>query len=307
MTTYVRQWWSSRNGATREKDLYRSLKADVQSSSQAIDTLQELQLSAPLFAATLNSEHDVWKSYPHGRAAIEALLRFGVEQYRPLLLSALRHFEPEELDKLLLGLVTWSARGLIVGGIGGGTTERAYAEAAVRISSGRKPRTAEAVLDELGTLVPGDREFRNVFATRTVARVRLARYYLTSLENSLAGQSKPYLVSEVDERKFTSVPVVPLTDPDGLWDNMLDVEKRKSIHNRLGNLVLRETDEGDLPRNPLERVQVLGGVNSPRAIKPGAHFLWDAEQVDERQEALAEIAVRTWPRRPWAEAATETP
>ena len=111
-------------------------------------------------AALISSNHDYWDDFGGTvKENLETLLRLDLEQNRPLLLAALQHFTDAEKKTLLKSLVAWSVRGLIVGGIGGGTAEKAYCGAAVKIRRGRIKTTVE-LLVELSPIVPSDSDFR---------------------------------------------------------------------------------------------------------------------------------------------------
>jgi uncharacterized protein with ParB-like and HNH nuclease domain len=69
-TTFLRHYWSSRHGATRERELYKSIKARVISESQAIDFIENLQRAARLYAALLNSDHEFGRSLAQARRAM---------------------------------------------------------------------------------------------------------------------------------------------------------------------------------------------------------------------------------------------
>lgn len=305
ISTFLRQWWSSEHGATREKELYRAIRSTVQSSSEASDTLTDIARTAPLFAASVLPEHEVWLAYDGGaRDAVESLLRFGVEQFRPLLLSALRSLEPLEVQKVLSGLVAWSARGLVVGGIGGGTTERAYAEAAVRVHTGRVA-DAEGVLRELSEVVATDEEFRSAFATRRVSKRRLARYYLLVLDRMREGVPNPHLVPDSVERDWVAVPVLPSSDPANAWSQHADPAARPGLSTQLGNMVLLPSDAvRDLSDVPARRLEQLQQTDLVRGIPSTP--VWSEDQIFMRQAHMAEMATHAWPRRPWLLEATPT-
>jgi Protein of unknown function DUF262 len=147
-TTFLRHYWSSKYGATRERDLYRAIKETIQREAEVVAFAEELSKSAVDYAALLNSDHEVWSALgTAGRGNVESVLRLNLEQNRPLLLAALQHMSRPELSRLLRAVVAWSVRGLIVGGIGGGTTERAYCEAAVKI---RRREIADADGGQVG-------------------------------------------------------------------------------------------------------------------------------------------------------------
>ena len=106
---------------------YASIKERVVTQAQVVDFVGDLQKAAVVYAALLSSNHEDREALgPTVRSSIESLLRLELEQNRPLLLAALQHFQTKEKKKLLRALVSWSVRGLIVGGIGGGSAEKAY-------------------------------------------------------------------------------------------------------------------------------------------------------------------------------------
>ena len=173
-TTFIRQWWSSLHGATRERDLYRGIRRSVTTEGGALEKSRDSS-AAPLYAALLDPGDAFWaEKPPEATAAVTALLELGLAQHRPLLLAAMANFSDIELVSLLRALVSWSVRGFITGGIGGGTTERYYAEAAV--AANRKVHTAAGVFDQIESIIPTDGDFFAQFSTRRVNKFALIKY-----------------------------------------------------------------------------------------------------------------------------------
>ena len=79
-----------------------------------------------------------------------------------------------------------------------GVTERLYAETAREVSEGAVATAAE-IADRFSQRVPTDRDFRALFATHTVRRGWLARYYLIALEKAANGEAQPELVPNTDQ------------------------------------------------------------------------------------------------------------
>jgi hypothetical protein len=113
------------------------MKTRISSKATALEFGMQLDDSARYYATLLSSDHPYWREHEELLPIAETQLRLGLEQNRPSLLAAMRRFDDDELARLLRAVVSWSVRGLIVGGIGGGSTERAYGEAAVAVSEGR--------------------------------------------------------------------------------------------------------------------------------------------------------------------------
>lgn len=280
-TTFLRQWWTSVYGATRERDLYRRIRSTVRTQEAAIDAIDQIAEASPLFTAMLNPEHEFWSDKP-SRASESArvLLELGLEQPRPLLLAAMARFDTEQLDLLLIGLVSWSVRGLIVGGIGGGSTERYYAEAAVAVSNGRAT-DAESILAMLEPMIPSDRDFSLQFSQRRVNKLTLIHYYLLALREGTATPSD-------DRRDQLVMPVATRSD----YLHLLEPDEDDPVEKRIGNYVLvTKRDAADLRRS-LELRLAAAEARSRDVMD------WIGHGVDERQAFLAEQAIKIWPRQP---------
>jgi len=278
-TTFVRHLWGSMNGATRERELYNRMKAEITSVRAALSFGVELEKAAPFYAALLSAEHSFWKRTKVPRALPDTLLRFGLEQNRPLLLAAMMRFKPRELTRLLKAVIAWSVRGIVVGGIGGGTTERAYGEAAVAVTEGRAA-TASDVFMELSDVIPSDDEFRTAFGVKRINRTRIAKYFLAALANFEAGSSKSGLLSDIDESEFELEFVLPrAADPDEWSAFSPDSLRQEAL--RLGNQTVCGSNGRVGPQSDLADVR-----------------RWNPKAIAKRQAAMAEVAVELWPRKP---------
>lgn len=290
MTKFLRQWWSSQEGATRERELYARVREGVKSPESATKTLKGIEEAAPKYAATFSSDHPIWAEYPDAASrAIDTLVRFNLDQYRPLLIAAMDTLDRDDLARLMAGLVGWSVRGLVVGGIGGGKTERIYADAA-RYVALQKASSLSQIEDLLSPAIPSDNEFRTIFARRAMNRRAVAKYLLAALERASHGYSDAQLIEWEQYADRVVVQVIPggATESEG-WDrSFLDNGQVNISRNRLGNLVLVERREASrLPSDPEARLERLR-----RYLPRGP---WDIDALNERQEEMADRAVMIWP------------
>lgn len=277
-TTYLRHLWSSRNGATRERELYAKIKAVITSKPAALSFGKQIEESAPLYAALLSAEQPYWTGHEGLQNLAQTLLRLGLEQNRPLLLAAMDRFRPDELNLLIKSVISWSVRGLVVGGIGGGTMERAYAEAAVAVTEGRSMTTA-AVFDDLADFIATDEIFRQAFAVRRISRTSLAKYLLVALLHSEQKVPDAYVVSDAVDSRYRLTTRLPRNaDPQGWKEFPADELSQWTF--RLGNMfIVGEQDNKVM--GPAER----------------AAGDWSPACITARQEELAALAVHVWPRR----------
>ena len=191
---FIRHLWSSKNGVTREKELYDKIKGSITSPREAIDFASDLAEGARLYAAILNPEHELWDKYGQTAAEhVKTLNLLGLIQMRPLLLGILDTFNVREVQKTLQLLVSWSVRLLIQGGLGTGPLELFYSQRSVDVRNGAIRTARDLVRAAQGT-IPTDNQFRATFATKSVSQTHLARYYLRVLEKQVRGDAEPSLI-----------------------------------------------------------------------------------------------------------------
>ena len=296
--TFLRHLWSSKHGATRERDLFKGIKAHVTTRAHAVAFAGDLKKAAAHYAAILNSDHDFWRSMgSDGKANVETLHRLKLEQFRPLLLALMQHFTKAELKKALRALISWGTRGLIVGGIGGGSAERAYCDAAVGVRSGSVKNVGD-LLKSLDSFVPADSVFEAAFAARRVTNAKLARYYLHSLERAAAKESQPELIPNQDEDQVNLEHIFPKNPTQGEWKEFKADEHATWVH-RLGNLTLLQKGPNDRIGNKpwSDKKPVLAKSKLKLTLRAAKKKSWGKAEIDESQQHMAGLAVTAWPRK----------
>jgi hypothetical protein len=294
---FLRQFWSSKHGAVREKELFTSIRGKVGSRSAALELAKELPEASRYYAALLDSKHELWAEFPpEAKASVEALIRLDLGQYRPLALAVLEKFDEQEKVRTLRALVSWAMRGLVVGGVGGGVTERAYCVAATRVRSGALT-TATELLRQLIPIVPGDDEFETAFARARISRPGVARYVMASLERAARRRANAELV----DGKFEDIRlqyVLPKTAQARQWPG-IDADELRGLINRVGNLVLLSDEDPELAGNTFEERQETFAESTVGLTREVAEYeRWDGEAIQQRQTALAQRAKAVWPRNP---------
>jgi hypothetical protein len=294
-TDFLRHYWSSKYGATRERELYARIKEKVSTSANAVELALDLQSASRLYAAILHSDHEFWST--HGTAAktnVEVLATLNLEQNRPLLIAAMQHLPAVELTKTLQGMVAWSVRSLVVGGIGGGTTERTYCDAAIKVRSGEL-KTAADIADSLAMIVHTDAVFQKAFSSLRVTRGTLARYLLAALERTKQGKPEPELVPNEDESKVNLEHVLPRNPTAADWPNFHEEQRRAFVY-RVGNMtLLSKGPNGKIGNKPFTTKKPMLEASELLLTKDaGGETDWSPAVIEERQERLAALAVLTW-------------
>ncbi|MEV5260883.1 DUF262 domain-containing protein [Streptomyces anulatus] len=297
-TAFLRHYWSSRYGLTRERDLYSKIKEKVKTRSQAAQFTIDLSRAAERYAAITNPGHDFWTNMDYaGKADLQLLARFNLAPNRPLLLAAMEKFSQVELKRLLRALVSWSVRGTVTETINSGTTEERYCDVAAAIRSGQV-KTVKSVREKMGNTIPSDDQFREAFAIMRVPKNITARYYLLALERYEAKNSEAELVPNEDGDKVNLEHVLPQSATEADWPTFKTAEDRYNWAYRLGNMALLAKGKNGKVGNKSFSVKapVLQSSAMSLTVEIGAHAAWTAVEIAARQKTLAEKAVFTWPR-----------
>jgi len=211
---YIRHHWSSRNGLTRERELFGLLKQDITNANGALSYATQLSEDSKIYAALLNPSHEFWNVYGAStRQHMEVIELLGMERVRPLLLSVLRKFPIKEARKVVKVLVSCGVR-FLISGSSAGTLERAYSERAKDITKGIIT-TGKGLIAELRPLIPTDADFEAAFATARVTKSDIARYYLRAIERQMAGENEPELVPNDNAEQVNLEHVLPRNPATG--------------------------------------------------------------------------------------------
>jgi hypothetical protein len=298
LKTFIRHVWASRNGVTREKDLYDKIRKHVTSKRRAVSFAKELSELALVYAALDNPSDELWKEYgPSVRQAVEALQLLKATQIRPLLLAIVAHFDAKEVRRALPMLVCWTVRFMVVGKLGSGQLESGYADRAQEVSSG-KIITAAQLFDASKGFLASDGEFEHSFAVARSSAQYLARFYLRVLEKQSSAALGDELVVNPNVDAVNLEHIMPQTRAP-YWEGV-PVEQHDNYVKRLGNLALLDRmlneKSGNLPFAEKAKVLAQSNISTTREIATST--AWDIKAIDERQKQMAKLAVNAWPLRP---------
>ncbi|MDN3515870.1 MAG: DUF262 domain-containing HNH endonuclease family protein [Candidatus Brocadia sp.] len=296
--TYIRHHWSSQYGLTREKnrELYNGIKSNIRNSSQAVSFVDNLNKDTGLYLAIINHNHQYWNDFDQTvKQHVETLNFFKLEQFRPLLLAILKKFkEKKEVKKALKLIVSWLVRNLITGSLGGGTLEKEYANKAKKVFN-EEIKNAKELKEDLKKLIPDDAEFKEKFITATVSTEKYARYYLRAIENQKKDTTSPELIVNSDPDVVNLEHILP-KNPHKNWSNFNE-DQVVSLNKRIGNLTLMQnklnSEQGNEPFSKKKIYFMSSDLWITKMIADN-YGDWTPDNIRDRQEKLANIAVQTW-------------
>lgn len=293
---FVRHYWISQNGPTTERDLGGAVERAIRTERQAVDMVSGLASNAVDYVALLSPrDHSRWNDF--SREARDALFtisrELSGEQIRPLMLAVARNFSVKEAERAFAAMVSWSVRFLIAGGGGGGVLDRSYGQRAREVSKG-EITTAKQLRERMADVVPSDTAFQGAFASASVRKTNLARYYLRALELFAKGEKRPQLVPSDDTMAVNLEHILPV-NPSEDWE--VDEEVAAAYYRRLGNMVLLNAKQNVEIGNKSFREKRAVFRRSPFLLTSdvGTARKWGPVQIEQRQLTLSNMAPDVWP------------
>lgn len=293
---YIRAFWLANYAFIRTKDnqIFKALKDKIKNAEVQNFVLQ-LSDDSDLFIAIQDENHVYWKENGLENCAkyIKLLNYLELTQYYPLIFSIMKNFESDiEKEKALKLVLSWMVRMLIVGSNKGGTVEQSYSKNALKIKK-KEIRTAKQLRDNLISLIPDDETFKNAFSTATLSKEKLSRFYLREIEHY---KTKDNLEKEVpiDVDKINLEHILPQNSENN-YPNFSTEEHTKYLK-RIGNLTLMNTKSNNKQKSAsFEDKKVIFKESTIEITKSVADYSeWSVENIEKRQNELAETAVKVW-------------
>lgn len=297
---FIRYFWLSKYGYISEKQLFNELKSKINSKSQAVQFVAELEEVSAFYLALENPSHDVWRKLgPDAVKLVQDINQIKFVQYKPLMLAVLANINSERAIKAILTeLENWAVRLVYGSGTRSGSIAEKFSEVGVKVSSGELT-TSDAVIREMKSLIPDDDVFKVEFSSINVKSAYVTRYLLRKIENKyrqLNGVSGEIDVSE-DVNNVNLEHILPKKANLDNWD--FDEDQSSSTLNRLGNqtLMLRTDNSAVGADDFTEKLPYYESSELLITKKIKEDFTeWNPRSVNMRQAFLADIAAQTWPK-----------
>ena len=301
---FLKAFWTSRYGRIQKGGLFREISQKYSASTHVIALSQELRSDVDLYSAYDLSDSDIWSEHTETtRENIRTLSLLGGTQPQPIVMSALRKFDSEQMEKLLHYLTCLIVRYQLVGGGRTGRLELVIAKVAPAISSGVL-KTPAAIWREFLPIIPNDEEFIQDFQVYSETKTARARYILTELELAKRKGIRPNRKSELAPAASGTLTVEHILpkNPSQDWKAVLTNDKSivTDCANRLGNLCLVDESLNRSSgskgfKKKREQLYQRSELLLTRAVAEGRDA-WTRAEIDERQRVLAQLAVEAWPR-----------
>ena len=297
---FLKAYWTSRHGRIQRGQLFNEWRIQVNQfdADGLVNLAAELGIAADQFSALTVPDHEVWSIHnPMTKQSLRHLSMLGSRQFWPLMMAALLRFDPEKMQKFLNRLVIFVIRYQTVGKNRTGLIEIAGARIARRVFH-REIKSPAGVWTELSALVSDDTQFRNDFTTYSEGNGTIARYMLHELES--VRRKTEGTSTDIGPIDGLSVDHILPKNPSPEWAEILKSDKTllRDLGKAIGNQCLVHKDAN-------KKVGSHGFDQKRKNIYEGAGLLltrdiarestWTRQELEKRQQELAELAVRAWP------------
>jgi len=232
---YLRYYWNSANKSVGKKNLFKTIKTNINSKEQVFELIRILNDTADIYLAIQNPEDELWREKPEIRKSLRELKLFQIRQTNSLFLSAFRHLTTDNFKKLAKICSVISFRYNIIGGLNPNAQEDVYNTVALKIAA-----TKNFAATDFQAIYVSDSSFENDFSTKefksTSRNHKIVKYILSKIE---IYQHKNEIDSESD--LFTIEHILP-ENADDTWGQFTFEEINRSVY-RIGNLTLLEETE----------------------------------------------------------------
>ncbi len=302
---FLRHLWLAESGVVRDKDLFKKIKSKYDDNRSVHKLSRNLRESAEYYAALHDPEAELWTMYDaiarrEIARGIDSLATFRVNQYNPLLLSALQN-APDVFPKVLEMVVVFAFRYSIIGSGGTGNIEKAFSNAAVHLR--KNPQSSiEDIFADVSHLYPHSEQFRSDFSEKSVTQSAIARYILRKINDHVEDGSK---IVNPDSFVVNLEHILPKKYLEIHWAKFADgadVEPDEYV-DRLGNMTLLKVGLNSQSSNKSFADKLaFYKAHEPLPIAKYVYGCeeWNYRTVDENQKGMAEIAEVVW-RLPYAE------
>lgn len=286
--------WRATKGVVRRHELFRLIKQEYKSETQCRAFVGLLNQFASAFTMLANPEgSDQW---PEGSLApifAADLDVLGTKQWYPLAMVAILKLPPDQMEKVLGGLVKFVVRYTTVCEKPPMYLEGGFSSIAVKVWKGEYTSWGK-IRDDLKAIpfYPSDAEFSAAFPD-CEPRAAEARFLLGKIEAKLRGDPaflpRYYTLEHVNPQNPENI---------GDWDAAFNADPIATEHfkYRLANLTLLEKGKNKAARNKkfVAKVPLLAASEVLISKAIAKYPKWDKVEMDERGRLLSEEAKQIW-------------
>lgn len=291
-STFLRHYINSFDDLVTKDKLFKRLKNKIDNEAEVYSLLDELESTAYLYKALSQPEDDFWMDFEAAKAFVRELNLFKVTQYKPLVISVYKKFDPKNVVKTLRLCSIISFRYNVIGRLHTNDLEKAFNKAAIKVDNG-VVKDARELFNELKSVYVSDEVFSNSFSTKSLntrSYKKLVRYILVKIESQISGRDIDF-----EETSATIEHILPESYDESLWGNSFSEDDHMNLVNRLGNHTLLEPSLNNEAANKgFDEKKSVFAKSTYSMTKDIDQADWSPTTLKHRQSKLAKLAKGIW-------------
>lgn len=290
ITQYIRYFYNSQTKFSGEKELYRRICKDLATQSKCKYFIQNLAALSPVYHSLTDPEYDNTFKDDNINYHLKRLKTLGAKTFYPIILAA-KHISLSEKD---ISLILQSIENLVfrnfsICKISANKFEKIFASIAVEIST-KKLLKASNICTEINKHIVDDDQFIESFKRfKGTSRAKnIIRYILITIANKF--QNETNIVQD-----FSKVHIEHIM-PENIEKWNISKEDHEAYLWRLGNLTLLAAKiNRTISNKPFSEKKEMYKKSDIHITKSlGDYEDWGIEQIQQRQEELAQAALTIW-------------
>lgn len=289
---FLRVHWNSRRSFARQADLFKTIRAQVNTREAVFQLLRDMEEDLDTYLALSSPDVSDWP--PEDKTLASTLRTFKVRQPFPLLLAGKRVFDAPDFTGLLRASVIISLRFNVICSYSTAEQERTYNSVAERVAKKELPSLGPT-LTAMRSIYPDDSAFKAAFAEKVIRTTdarnnRVVRFILCALEKHMSGQAHSFTSDT-----FNVEHVLP-QNPEQGWDAFTNEEADALVY-RLGNMTLLQAgankDIGNSPYSAKRPAYLQSGFAITKKLADD-NSEWTADRLTARQQWMSSQASSIW-------------
>lgn len=286
---YLRYFWNSTHKSVSKKNLFKTIKSNINSKGQVFDLIRKVNDSADLFLAIQNPEDSFWRDKPEIKKSLKELKLFQIRQTNSLFLSALQSRDLETFQKIAKICSIISFRYNTIGGLNPNVQEEVYNTIALKLANNQNFQ-----ISDFQDIYVFDSNFETDFATKefknTSRNHKIVKYILSKIEAYLYKNEIDF-----DSDLFTIEHILP-EHADENWGDFTFEKITQTVY-RIGNLTLLEKNLNREASQKSYKEKLIYYEKSKCELTKFLHESyedWNEDKIASRQRVLAKHAKAIW-------------
>lgn len=290
LTRFIRYFYNSKYGFTRDRELYRNIKDRVRSPLNSVLFTSSLRESSLLYLGLVNPKGEDYFALESIKQALSGLVTLGGSIFYPILISMRDNtrFPEDDILRIVKLLEVLVLRNLIVAGLSANIYEVGASVLACQISE-NNDLTIDQICNQISGLIIADEEFLSQLRNFSTKSKPLIRYFFRKIVNSVQHE---FLLNE-DNDHIHIEHIMPVT-LNNEW--LIDSDSHRDNLWKLGNLTLLGQEYNQAIKNySFNRKKDFYRISQIELNNDLCEFeVWNIDSIVNRQEVLSNIAVTLW-------------